>query len=80
MVDSRPIDRSSRVESESVMCLPAKTRRRSDDGRLVRRARRDFSVDIEVLEGTVIGIAAKGQLGRLESQISETTYYGRQRP
>jgi len=26
---------------------------------LVRRARRDFSVDIEVLDGTVIGIAAK---------------------
>jgi hypothetical protein len=59
------MDRSSRVESASVMCLPAKTRRRSDDGRFVRRARSDFSVDIEVLDGTVIGIAAKGQLRQL---------------
>ena len=35
----------------------------------MRRARRDFSVDIEVLEGTVIGIAAKGQLVRLSAQM-----------
>jgi len=46
---------SERVEEES-RCLPAKTRRRSEVGRLVRRARRDRSVDIEVVDGIVSGI------------------------
>jgi hypothetical protein len=46
---------SESVEVES-RCLPAKTRRRSDVGRLVRRARRDRRVDIEVVDGTDSGI------------------------
>lgn len=45
------------MESESVRCLPAKTRRRSGDGRFVRSARRDFRVEMEVLAGSVRGIA-----------------------
>lgn len=45
------------MESVSVRCLPAKTRRRSEDGRLVRSARRDFRVEMEVLAGSVRGMA-----------------------
>jgi len=37
-------------------CLPAKTRRRDVSGRLVRRARRERSVEIEVVAGTESGI------------------------
>lgn len=55
------MDNSSRVLSESVMCLPAKTRRRSEDGRLVRRARRDLRVEMDVLAGSVIGMAWSSQ-------------------
>ena len=46
---------SESVEAES-RCLPAKTRRRSEVGRLVRRARRDRRVDMEVVDGTERGI------------------------
>lgn len=45
------------VEGE-VRCLPAWTRRREDGGeRLVRRARRERSVLMEVFGGSVRGIA-----------------------
>jgi len=46
---------SESVEAES-RCLPAKTRRRSEVGRLVRRARRDLRVDMEVVDGIVRGM------------------------
>jgi hypothetical protein len=46
---------SKSVEAES-RCLPAKTRRRSEVGRLVRRARSDRRVDMEVADGMVRGI------------------------
>lgn len=47
------------VEEGEVRCLPAWTRRRSDGvERLVRRARRERRVEIDVVEGIVRGIAA----------------------
>ena len=36
--------------------MPAKTRRRSDCGRFVRRARRERSVEMDVEGGSVSGI------------------------
>jgi hypothetical protein len=50
---------SERVVDES-RCLPAKTRRRSEVRRLVRRARRDRRVDIDVFEGIVRGMTVIG--------------------
>lgn len=41
-------------------CLPAKTRRRSDCGMLVRRARRERRVEMEVVVGRVSGITVGG--------------------
>lgn len=54
------MDSVTRPASERVAslerCLPAKTRRRSDCGRFVRRASRERSVEIEVEVGSVRGI------------------------
>lgn len=49
---------SESVEAES-RCLPAKTKRRSVGEWLVRRARRDRSVDMEVVAGIVRGVTMK---------------------
>jgi hypothetical protein len=49
------VDRGS---DESERCLPAKTRRRSDSGAFVRRARRDRRVPTDVDSGIVRGNAA----------------------
>jgi hypothetical protein len=46
-----------RVEVELERCLPACTRRRSVGEVLVRRLRRVTSVDIDVFEGRLRGIA-----------------------
>lgn len=60
------MERSSRVESRAVRCLPAKTSRRWDDGRLVRRARRDFRVETDVVAGRVRGMAGDRELGMIQ--------------
>ena len=57
------MDSVTRPASERVAslerCLPAKTRRRSDCGRFVRRASRERSVEIEVEVGSVRGITMR---------------------
>ena len=80
-VASRLMESSERVLSLDVRCLPACTRRMSDDGRFVRRARRDFSVEMDVVIGTVSGIALDDvsvQPSR-ERQAGDA-YCGRRRP
>jgi hypothetical protein len=52
---------SASVVEDEERCLPAWTRRRSEGVvRLVRRASRERRVLIEVFEGIVRGIAARG--------------------
>jgi len=41
---------------EASKCLPAKTSRSEESGRFVLSARRDRSVEIEVVDGTLSGI------------------------
>jgi hypothetical protein len=48
---------SERVVEVDVRCLPACTRRRSDSGRFVRRARSVRRVAIEVFDERVRGMA-----------------------
>jgi hypothetical protein len=58
-VDSErmPVDESG--AEESLRYRPLKTRRRSSEGRFVRSARRDLSVEIVVEGGTEMGITAQ---------------------
>ena len=61
---------SERVLAGEERCLPAWTMRRSaGEARLVRRARRERSVLIEVLAGIVRGIAVGTQLALFANNV-----------
>jgi hypothetical protein len=60
-------------------CLPAKTRRRSCWGMLVRRARRERRVEIEVVVGRVSGITKDGFVSPATEAIHGTDVNGKWR-
>jgi hypothetical protein len=77
-VDSRVMACDVRDDEGSDRCLPAWTRRREEAGKLVRRARREWSVATVVDLGMVMGKAGRvisKWLGRFGCEVT----YCRQR-